>query len=84
MLARAVLGDSLRGRDFEPRLRPGRVVEVRQRDGRQLAADRALDRRQFASFFRRDERKRFARGFRASGASHPVDVVVRHERARRS
>jgi hypothetical protein len=78
--ARAVLGNSLRRRNFEPRLRPGRVVEIRERDGGQFAADRAFDRRQLATFFRRDERKRLARGLRAPGASHAVNVIVRHER----
>jgi len=44
-LARADLGDALLDRNLELCRRLRGVVEVRHRDARQLAANRALDRR---------------------------------------
>jgi hypothetical protein len=68
VLARADFRDPLLNGNFEPSLRLGGVVKVRQRDARQLAADGALDRPEFRLLVRRNERERLARGLRPAGA----------------
>src|SRR6185295_9678084 len=49
-------GDALADRNLQPFGRPHRVVETRQRDARQLLADRSLDRPELAFLLGRDER----------------------------
>jgi len=69
-------GDSFADRDLQSSLRPRVVIEIGDGDLRQSLPDRFLDRAQIVLLVRRDERKGIADFSSASGASHPMDVIV--------
>jgi hypothetical protein len=75
-----IAGDPFADRDFELHVRLRLVVEVGQRHPRQPGAQGALDRLQIRFFIGRHEGEGIADRFGARGASHPVDVVLRHRR----